>query len=304
MRCFLTGGTGFIGSRVAKCLLERGHEVRLLAREPEKAVALGFARELVVAGDLFAIGKMRDAIKSVNVVLHLAAEIATQKDEKKLWKVDVEGTDAVSEACEGSKIERFLFASTVVVGDPKGKTLRPGEPLVATTQYGRAKLEAERRLSVSELPVVVVRPSHVYGPGGWYAELVHDFSRGRRFYPGRGDNWWDVVHVDDLVSAIVLLAEKGVPREAYHAVDDTPIRMKDFFEITAHAMNLSRPRSVPVFLAKLLRGSGPVSSAVRSARSDNSKLKALGWTLLHRDSKEAIHDVVRELLRDPSPARV
>jgi len=299
VRAFVTGATGFIGSRVVKRLLANGHELLVLSRDVGKAIALGLPAERVLVGDLFAIGPMRDLIRrwSCDVVLHLAAEIATQKDEKKLWKVDVEGTDAVAEACEGSKLARFVFASSVVVGDPKGAVLRPEEPLVATTVYGRAKLEAERRLSRTNLPVVVARPSHVYGPGGWYAELVSDFERGRRFMPGKGTNWWDVVHVDDVVSALVLLAEKGAPREAYHVVDDTPVRMRDFFEITAHALRLSRPRSVPVFLAKLFRGSGPIESAIRSARSDNSKLKALGWKPAHPDSKDAIHEVVEELRR-------
>src|SRR5581483_6476337 len=232
MRCFVTGATGFIGSRVVKRLLAEGHEVTVLARELWKALPLGLPAERVLVGDLFSIGKMREAIRRCDTVLHLAAEIATQRDAKKLWKVDVEGTDAVAEACEGSKIQRFVFASTVVVGDPKGAVLRPDEPLEATTAYGKAKQEAERRLARTDLPWIVLRPSHVYGPGGWYAELASDFARGRRFMPGDGQNWWDVVHVDDVASALVLLAEKGEPRQVYHVVDDTPIRMRDFFEVT------------------------------------------------------------------------
>ncbi len=268
MRCFVTGATGFVGSRVVRRLLDEGHDVCVLARDPGKAIVLGLSLGQVVEGDLFAIGKMRDAIERSDVVFHLAAEIATQKDERKLWRVDVEGTDAVSEAAERSKIKRFIFTSSVVVGDPGGEVLRPEVPLVATTQYGRAKLEAERRLSRTDLPVVVLRPSHVYGPGGWYAELARDFARGRRFYPGNGENWWDVVHVDDVVSALLLLAEKGEPGQAYHVVDDCPVRMRDFFEITAHAMGLSRPRSVPAFLARLVRGrERPMAWAVISKKS-------------------------------------
>jgi nucleoside-diphosphate-sugar epimerase len=304
VRCFVTGATGFVGSRVVKRLLEEGHEVRVLARDPNKAVALGLSPGQVVEGDLFAIGKMRDAIEHCEVVFHLAAEIATQRDERKLWRVDVEGTDAVSEAAEKTKIERFIFTSSVVVGDPGGEILRPEVPLVATTQYGRAKLEAERRLSRTDLPVVVLRPSHVYGAGGWFGELTRDFARGMRFYPGNGENWWDVVHVDDVVEALLVLAKKGEPRQAYHVVDDFPVRMRDFFEITARAMGLSRPRSVPAFLARLLRGRGPIDLAVRSARSDSSKLKALGWRPDYPDSKEAIYDVIRDLGRAPGLDRV
>lgn len=310
LRCFVTGATGFIGSRVVTRLLAAGHEVDVLARNPARALALGVPAARVLEGDLFAIGKIRDVLRRIDVVLHLAAEIGTQRDEAKIWKVDVEGTDAIAEACEAAKVKRLVFASTVVVGDPKGGVLRPEVPLEATTAYGRAKQESERRLLRADVPVVIARPSHVYGAGGWYAELVRDFARGPllgrllRRYPGKGDNWWDLVHVDDVAAAIVLLAEKGESKQAYHIVDDTPVRMRDFFEITAHALGVPRPRRVPVFLAKWMRGAGPIALAVRSARSDNSKLKALGWRPAWPDSKDAIHDVIRELGRAPGLARV
>ncbi len=305
MRCFVTGATGFIGSRVVALLKAGGHEVDVLSRDEARARAIGIPPERILVGDLFATGKIRDVLRRCDTVFHLAAEIGTQRDAKKLWRVDVEGTDAVAEACEAAGVKRLVFASTAVVGDAKGAVLKPDEPFQATTDYGRAKQEAERRLLGTDVPVVIARPSHVYGPGGWYGELVRDFRRGFpagflfRRYPGRGDNWWDVVHVDDVASAIVLLGERGESRQAYHIADDTPIRMRDFFEITAHALGLPRPRRVPVFIANLLKGSGPIALATRSARSDNSKLKALGWQPRWRDAKDAIHDVVRELTRAP-----
>jgi len=298
MRAFVTGATGFVGSRVVKLLLAQGHEVTVLARSVAKAKGLGLPAERILEGDLFTIGKMREWIRRSDVVLHLAAEIATQKDEKKLWKIDVEGTDAVADACEKATLRSFVFASTVVVGDPQGAVLRPEEPLVATTAYGKAKQEAERRLSRTKLPVVVVRPSHVYGPGGWFEELVSDFLGGKRFMPGAGANLWDVVHVDDVAQALVLAAEKGPEGQrpaVYHAVDDAPITMREFFDLTAQALNLPPPWAVPVLVAKLARGSGPVDAAVRSARSDNARLKKLGWEPKHPNSRDAIGACVREI---------
>ncbi|MBI3725485.1 NAD(P)-dependent oxidoreductase [bacterium] len=296
MRVFVTGATGFIGSRVVTLLRERGHEVSALARDPAKAERLGIPRERIVAGDLFATGKMQQAIRGMDSVLHLAAEIATQRDEKRLWKIDVEGTDAVADACEGARLRSFVFASTVVVGDAKGAILRPEDPLPVTTAYGRAKQEAERRLKKTGLPLVVVRPSHVYGPGGWFGELVRDLRSWKRFLPGDGKNLWDTVHVDDVALALVLCAEKADPG-IFHACDDAPIAMRDFFFATADALAVPRPRSIPVLLAKVFRGSGPIDAAVRSARSDNSRLKALGWSPRHPSSREAIPGVVAELLR-------
>jgi nucleoside-diphosphate-sugar epimerase len=293
VRCFVTGATGFIGSRTVALLGERGHQVRVLARDSKKAERLGIPRERVVEGDLFAIGKMSEAVEEADCVLHLAAEIATQRDPRKLWRVDVEGTDCVADACEKANLKSFVFASTVVVGDPRGGVLRPEEPLVATTDYGRAKQEAERRLLRTKLPVVIVRPSHVYGPGGWFEELVVDFLGGKRFLPGAGANLWDTVHVDDVAQALVLAAETGERGAVFHAADDAPILMREFFDLVAQALNLPRPHAVPVFLAKLVRGSGPVAAAVRSARSDNTRLKAIGWRPRYPNCRDAIPACVR-----------
>jgi nucleoside-diphosphate-sugar epimerase len=295
VRCFVTGATGFIGTRVVALLKQHGHEVSVLARDPAKAEKLGIPRERVVVGDLFTIALMKEAIKGADAVIHLAAEIATQRDPKKLWRIDVEGTDAMIDACEGTGVGRFVFASTVVVGDPKGALLHPDDPLEATTVYGKAKQEAERRLKKSGLPVVIVRPSHVYGPGGWYKDLVADFRAGKAMIPGWGDNYWDTVHVDDVASALVLVTEEADPGSTFHAVDDVPIPMREFFNVTADALRVARPWSVPVFLAKLVKGSGPIDAAIRSARSDNARLKAIGWTLRHPNARDGIYDVIREL---------
>lgn len=304
MRCFVTGATGFLGRRVVARLRERGHEVRALARDAVRGLDAGVEAEKLVIGDLFATGKIKAAVQGCDAVLHLAAEIATQRDPKKLWKVDVEGTDAVAEACEGLGIQRFVFASTSVVGDPRGAILRPEEPLVATTDYGKAKQEAERRLARSGLPVVVLRPGHIYGPGGWYADVCREFREGRRFIPGRGDNWWDVVHVDDAADAFVRAAELARPGAVFHVADDYPITMREFFDITAAALGVAKPTSVPVLLAKLLRGSGPIDAAIRSARNDNSRLmEQLGWRPAWPSSRDGIYAAVKELERAETTRR-
>ena len=126
---------------------------------------------------------------------------------------------------------------------------------------------------------MVIRPSHVYGPGGWYAEdlVAHLRQPGRFCVIGRGANLWDVVHVDDVASAL-LLALAGVPAgETYHCVDDEPITAYDFMALTASTLGLGPPRRIPVPVARLAAGANAVDAVVRSARSSNAKLKAAGW---------------------------
>ncbi len=105
------------------------------------------------------------------------------------------------------------------------------------------------------LPAVVIRPSHVYGPGGWYQhELIAQLRRPGRFAViGSGENLWDVVHVDDVAAAFVLAVEAAAPGSLYHVADDEPITFYDFMALgaprararaaAAHAGAAREPRS-------------------------------------------------------------
>ena len=150
----------------------------------------------------------------------------------------------------------------------------------------------------SGLPVVVIRPSHVYGPGGWYArELIPRLRAPGRFAViGRGENLWDVVHVDDVAAALVLATESGPARSVYHVADDEAITFYDFMALTADALRVGAPRRIPTGLARLVAGSNAVDAVIRSARSSNAKIKReLGWHPRFPTAREGVADAVARL---------
>jgi nucleoside-diphosphate-sugar epimerase len=143
-----------------------------------------------------------------------------------------------------------------------------------------------------------VRPSHVYGPGGWFAEEIVARLRGvgRFAVVGSGENWWDVVHVEDVAAAIVDAVERAPSGALYHVVDDEPIRYREFVSLTARALRVRPPRHVPAALARLAAGADPVRAVVRSARSSNERLKReLGWTPRWPSAREGVPDAVARL---------
>jgi nucleoside-diphosphate-sugar epimerase len=145
---------------------------------------------------------------------------------------------------------------------------------------------------------VILRPSHVYGPGGWYAEEIVKRLRqpGRLVVVGRGENWWDVVRVEDVAGACVLAAEQAPAGALYHVVDDRPIRYREFAGLSASALGVGAPRSVPVWLARLISGRDPVTAAVRSARSSNQRIKEqLGWSPRFPTADVGVPDAVAQL---------
>jgi nucleoside-diphosphate-sugar epimerase len=305
VRILVTGATGFIGARVARALRAEGHRVLGLARSAAAARAQVEQGLEPVRGDLAApeglAGLMRDA--RPDAVAHLAAEIATQRDERLIRRVNVEGTRALAEGCRGLPLRRFVFLSSVVVGQPAGARLDEAQPLVATTAYGRSKLEGEALLRAEQrahgLPLVVVRPSHVYGAGGWFAEITRDLHRHRFLIPGDGENLWDVVHVDDVVRAVHLVLDAPADRldgGLFHVVDDTPVTLNGFVARICAELGRRPPWHVPAAVARLVAGRGPVDAAVRSARSSNRLIRErLGWTPRFADSRLGIPPSVREL---------
>jgi nucleoside-diphosphate-sugar epimerase len=296
MRVLVTGASGFIGRAVCRELSERGHDIAALVRragsEPPGTKP--------VTGDLADEDSISAGIEGggPDCVIHLAAEIATQRDARRIQEVNVAGTRALLEACERAGVRRFVFASTVVTGDAHGRLLDEESELPVETTYGRSKQEGERMVRTAGLEGVVIRPSHVYGPGGWYVnELIAQLRRpGRLAVIGSGENWWDVVRERDVATAMVDAAERAPAGATYHVVDDRPIPFYEFMSLTASNLGLGPPRRVPVWLARLARGRDPVISTTRSARSSNARIKReLGWSPRFPTAEEGIPDAIAEL---------
>jgi nucleoside-diphosphate-sugar epimerase len=301
MKILVTGASGFVGRATCEELVRRGHEVVSLVRRPGSEPSGTRAQ----VGDLTDAASLQEAVPSQrpDAVIHLAAEIASQRDARKVWEVNVEGTRRLLEAClsNGDRAEggpRFVLASTVVTGDAHGELLEPDKPLPVETPYGKSKQEAEKLSLESGLDAVVVRPSHVYGPGGWYVEEFVKRLRqpGRFAVIGQGDNWWDVVRVEDVATALADATERAPAGSVYHVADDEPVTFYDFVALTAHELGVGPPRRIPVWLATLAAGRHAVTAVVRSARSSNARIKdELGWRPAYPTAAEGVADAIAKL---------
>jgi nucleoside-diphosphate-sugar epimerase len=296
VKVLVTGASGFLGGFVSAELGRRGHDVAALVRRPDSAPA---GASPVVA-DLTDRDRLLSVVAQAEpeAIVHLAAEIATQRDPDRVQQVNVEGTrDLLTAAIEAGS-PKLVFASTVVTGDAGGALLSEDQPLPVQTAYGRSKQAGEELVRQSGLPHVILRPSHIYGPGGWYAEEIIGRLRqpGRFAVVGSGQNLWDVVHVEDVASACADAIEQARSGSIYHVVDDEPIRYRDFVALTARALGVGAPRSVPVWIARLAAGPDPVRAVVRSARSSNARIKAeLGWRPSFPTAALGVADAVRRL---------
>jgi 2-alkyl-3-oxoalkanoate reductase len=175
------------------------------------------------------------------------------------------------------------------------------------TAYGRSKQEGERLLRESALEGVVVRPGHVYGPGGWYAEeFVRRLQQPGRFCViGRGDNLWDVVHVDDVATAFADAVERGADGAIFHVADDEPLTLYDFVKLTADELGVGAPRRIPAAAARVVAGRDPVIAVVRSARTSNERIKReLGWQPRFASARTGVPDAIARLQSAPAAAAI
>jgi nucleoside-diphosphate-sugar epimerase len=278
-------------------LRERGHAVAALCRragsEPTGTTA--------VAGDLTDPQALIRAFAETrpDAIIHLAAEIATQRDPARIREINVDGTQRLIDAALTTNRPKVVFTSTVVTGQANGALLDETSDLPVETAYGRSKQEGEHLLRASGLSYVVIRPSHIYGPGGWYEdEIVKRLRQPGRFaVVGSGENWWDVVRVEDVATACVDALERAASGATYHVVDDDPIRYGDFVSLTAKALGLGKPRSVPEWVARLAAGADSVRAVVRSAKSSNARIKSeLGWSPHFPTAAVGVPDAVAKML--------
>jgi dihydroflavonol-4-reductase len=225
MRAFVTGGTGFIGSRVVQRLRDRGDEVVVLARRPEKAADLDAE---IVEGDLSNADAIRRGVEGCQAVFHIAADyrvgMATSK-RPQMYDANVRGTERVLDAAADAGVEKIVYVSTVnAFGNTGGRTVDEtfarDEADGFVSYYDETKYRAHRiaeERAAAGAPIVIVQPGLVYGPGDHaiVGELIEQASTGKmpaKAFPQLGYN---AVFVDDVADGIVLAYDKGEPGESY-----------------------------------------------------------------------------------------
>jgi nucleoside-diphosphate-sugar epimerase len=211
----VTGGSGFIGGRLAERLvLEHGVHVRALVRNIAAASRLVRFPVTVVRGDVTSPADLAAAAQGCDLVFHCA--YGTSGSQKHRAWVNREGTRRVLEAARKARAGRAIFLSTLMVygqtGDGDLDETAPRRRF--GNAYSDSKLEAERlALDFSRaggLPVAVLQPTAVYGPWGgvWTETVLRSLKTGRQILINGGDGMANPVYVDDLVSAMLLAAVK------------------------------------------------------------------------------------------------
>jgi dihydroflavonol-4-reductase len=298
-KTLVTGASGFLGSHLARALVERGDDVRACVREDSKLENLhGLDCELFTCDvlDRRAVGR---ALRGVDRVFHLAGLTSIRASAERLTRINVEGTRTVLEAALRAGVGRVVYTSAAAVIGPAP----PGGVVDERARFEGARLgipyvDAKREaelvalgIAARGLPVVVVNPAHVLGPGDIHrssTEIVRRFILRR--IPAYTDGAINVVGVEDVARGHVLADERGTPGERYilgnrnYTLDRLFADLARFSGVEAPAVKLPVPAALALAAgAERLPGRPAITSIEVRAISQwwtyrNTKAKReLGW---------------------------
>jgi nucleoside-diphosphate-sugar epimerase len=215
LRVALTGASGYTGGRLLAALRARGDDVAVLVRKGSLSDAVRSRASSVVEGDLGDAAAVDRLVSGQEAVLHVAAVYRTAGHPDDYYReVNVRGSERLLEAAARHGVRRFVHTSTVGVhGHVEHPPADEASPLAPGDIYQETKAQAEtlafdyqRRRGV---PVVVVRPGAIYGPGETrLLKLFRAIARGRYAIVGSGRTFYHPVYIDDLVAGYLLALDR------------------------------------------------------------------------------------------------
>lgn len=222
MTYYVTGATGFIGGRLLRELLRQGHQVVALVRSLERAQDLEELGVTLFQGDITDIQSLRDSMPGVDGVFHVAAWYKVGVKNNKAYEINVEGTRNVLQVMQELDIPKGVYTSTVAKNsDTHGELVDESYTFTGKhlSTYDKTKDQAHQvaqQFIEQGLPLVIVMPGLVYGPGDTSSmgDALRDYVRGKLpMVPKHTAFCWS--HVDDIVDAHIAAMEKGTPGESY-----------------------------------------------------------------------------------------
>jgi len=236
MQVLVTGSSGFIGSLLLNELKKKGYLVKEFDLEQEKSI--------------LNLDQLVESMQGVDAVVHCAAIL--DEESQKLFEVNVKGTENVLEAAVKAKVKRVVHLSSVGVFGKTDGPLNEESKKQPQTGYEKSKWEAEKIVeSYQELiPVTVIRPALVTGTNYYWGKII---KIAEKDFPlvGSGENKWQIVHVKDVVQAIILCLEKPESEgEIYIVAEAKGATLREMQMAIRDGIGMTKPlRQIPLWVA-------------------------------------------------------
>ena len=302
MRVLVTGATGFVGSNVARCLIEQGHHVSVLVRPTSDRTTLAGLSVTPIVGSLTDHQSLSHAVQDIEVLFHVAADYRFWvPDPQTMHEVNVEGTIRLLEAAVTAGVRKIVYTSSTVAVQCFHDRLGTEEGFVnpdeTSSLYQRTKVLAERavwRLIGQGAPITIVNPSTPIGPFDWRptptGRLIVDFLNGN--LPAFLNAAFNFVYVGDVAKGHWLAADKGLVGERY-ILGGYNLSLSDFLGILAKVSGQAAPRvKIPYAVAYMAGAVGELTGRLTGqeprASLDGVRMARLPMQF---DSRKAVQEL-------------
>lgn len=252
MTTLVTGAAGFIGSHAIQELRRQGMPARALVRQESQAAPLKDLGAEVVVGDVRNPAVVRDAVRGTQAVLHCAAAVGHHYTKEEIYAINLDGVRNVLEALREAGAGRMVLVSSInVLGSRNLDNANEDvDCRFAKDPHADVKIEAERLALDYQrrhgVDVVIVRPGLIYGVGEKnIPRLLDAIARGKFRYLGSRDHVVPMVHIDDVVQALLLAAEKPQAKgRVYHITDGSRTTIGELVDYLSELSHAPRPEKV------------------------------------------------------------
>jgi dihydroflavonol-4-reductase len=281
----VTGATGFVGINLVHALLKKGYAVACLVRSTSNTRALQNLPVQLLQGDLQDLSALRTLRAPLHSVYHVAGAIKAP-DRNRFFQINQVGTRNLLETLKETNpgLRRFIYISSLAAAGPSvaNRPRTENETPAPISWYGESKLAAENEVLCfkNTFPATILRPSAVYGP--WDTEIFLIFRMikfGVLVTPGRHIRQFSLIHVTDLVEAIIRAGESADPTGGIYNISRPEIYLwEDVGQAIANEFGKSFHKiSLPEWMAKAagLAGDCWTSITKRTASINSQKVAEL-----------------------------
>jgi nucleoside-diphosphate-sugar epimerase len=248
----VTGAAGFIGGHAIQELRRQGRPARALVRAEGQAAPLRDLGAEVVVGDIRDPATVREAVRGALSVLHCAAAVGHHYTKDEIYAINLDGARNVLEALRETGSGRFVLVSSINVLGSRNldNANEDADCRLAKDPHADVKIDSER-LALDYhrrhgVDVTILRPGLIYGLGEKnIPRLLDAIGRGKFRYLGSRDNIVPMVHIDDVVQALLLAADKPEAKgRIYHITDGGRTTIGELVDCLADLSHTPRPEKV------------------------------------------------------------
>ena len=252
MKVAITGGSGFIGTRLIEELRDDGHEIVIIDLIHDAPI------------DILEQDKLNAACVGCDMIYHLAAAHRDDIFPRSIYyEVNGKGTENVTKAAEANNIKHIIFTSTVAVYGLNAGQSKEGQALAPFNDYGKSKLEAEQHLQkwsaeVSDRKATIIRPVVVFGEKnrGNVHTLIHQISSGKFLMIGNGENKKSMAYVGNIAAFLKHCLNEKSSFEIYNYADKPDFTTNELTDVICHSLEVKKPAFALPYSLGMLAGYG------------------------------------------------